>query len=71
MFVIRVIDDECKVSFCYIEVFAYYIYSLLYLCQSLLEQQIKLVLTIYIPEQVKGYGSLIKVDTKVQGRTGH
>ena len=38
---------------------------------SLLEQQIKLVLTTYIPEQVKGYGSLIKVGTKVQGHTGY
>ena len=45
--------------------------SLVYLCHSLLEQQIKLVLTTYIPEQVKGYDSLIKVGTKVQGHTGH
>ena len=36
-----------------------------------LNNKLKLVLTIYIPEQVKGYGSLIKVGTKVQGRTGH
>ena len=37
----------------------------------LLEQQIKLILTTYIPEQVKGYDSLIKVGTKVEGLSGH
>ena len=40
----RVIDDECKFSFWYIKVFAYYIHSVVYLCRSLLEKQIKLVL---------------------------
>ena len=66
-----VIDDECKFSFYHIEVFAYYICSLVYLCHSLLEQQIKPALTTYIPEQVKGHDSLIKLGTKVQGRAGH
>ena len=41
---IRVIDDECRLPFWYIEVFAYYVCSLVYLCRSLLEQQIELVL---------------------------
>ena len=36
--------DECKFSFWYSEVSAYYVYNLVYLCRSLLEQQIKLVL---------------------------
>ena len=52
------------------------LYSLKYiqfclLVYSLLEQQIKLVLTTYILEQVKGYDSLIKAGTKVQDHTGH
>ena len=37
---IRVTDDECRFSFWYIEVSAYYVYNLVYLCRSLLEQQI-------------------------------
>ena len=45
LLVIRVIDDKCKFLFWYIEVSAYYVYSLVYLCRSLLEQQIELVLS--------------------------
>ena len=44
MLVIRVNDDGYKFSFWYIEVLVYYVHSLVYLCRSLLEQQIKLVL---------------------------
>ena len=42
--VITVIDDEYKSSFWHIEVFPYFVYSPAYLCHSLLEQEIKLVL---------------------------
>ena len=38
--IIRVINDECEVSFWFIEVFAYYVYNFVYLCCLLLEQQI-------------------------------
>ena len=31
------INDESKFSFWYIEVFAYYVYNLVYSCRSLLE----------------------------------
>ena len=41
---LRVIDDECKFSYWYNEAYCYYVYSLVYLCHSLLEQQIDLVL---------------------------
>ena len=44
LLVIRVIDDEYKFSFWYIEVSAYYVYNLVFLCHSLLEQQLGLVL---------------------------
>ena len=40
----RVIDDEFKLSFWYIEVCAYSVHNLVYLCRSSHEQQIKLVL---------------------------
>ena len=42
-------EDEIKYkfSFRYIEVFAYYAFILVYLCHSLLEQQIELVLTLF------------------------
>ena len=45
LLVIRVIDDECKLSFWCIEVFDYYVYILVYQCRSSLEQEIKLVLS--------------------------
>ena len=44
LLVIRVIYDECKFSFWYTEVSAYQVHNLVYLCRSLLEQQIELVL---------------------------
>ena len=40
------IDDACKCSFWYTEVSAYYVYNLMYLCRSLFEQEIELVLNI-------------------------
>ena len=46
LLVIRVIDNECKLSFWYIAVSTYYVYNPVYLCPSLLEQQIELVLMI-------------------------
>ena len=36
--------DGCRFSFWYTEVSAYYVYNIVYLCHSLLEQQIELVL---------------------------
>ena len=42
LLVISVIDDKYKFSFWYIKIYAYYVYSFVYLCRSLLEQQIKL-----------------------------
>ena len=39
--------DECKFSFWSIEVSAY-VYNLVYLCRSLLEQQIKLALILFL-----------------------
>ena len=53
MLVIGVIDDEYKFSFWYIEVLAYYVHSLVYLCRSLLEQQIKLILNCLESETVR------------------
>ena len=44
LFIVRVIDDKNKFSFWYIEVSACYVYNLVYLCRSLLEQEIELVL---------------------------
>ena len=46
----RVVDDECKFLFWYIEVTVYQVYNLVYshVCRSLLEQQIKLFLTLQI-----------------------
>ena len=38
MLVSRVIDDECKFSFWCIEVYAYYVYSHVYLCRSLIKR---------------------------------
>ena len=46
LLVTRVIYDECKISFWCIEVYASYVYNLVYLCRSLLEQQIELVLMV-------------------------
>ena len=43
LLVIRVIDDECKFSFWYIEASAYYVCNCVYLFHTL-EQQIELVL---------------------------
>ena len=56
----------------FVTLHSFIIYTIFFiLVCSLLEKQIKLVSASYIPEQVKGYDSLIKVGTKVQGRTGH
>ena len=41
---IRVIEYECKFSFWYIEVVAFYVFGLVYLRRWLFEQQIELVL---------------------------
>ena len=46
MLVIIVIYDEFKFIFWYSEISAYYVYNLVYLCRSLLEQQIELVLSV-------------------------
>ena len=39
LLVIRGIYDECKISFWFTDVSAYYVYNLVYLCRSLREQQ--------------------------------
>ena len=56
-------------KFYYLEVFAYYVYDLVYVCRSLLEQQIELVLisfrlfTVKNPLKYcrKGFGSRISI----------
>ena len=44
--VIRIIYDECNFSFWYTEVSAY-VYNFVYLCRSLLEQHVELVLRFF------------------------
>ena len=46
--VIPVIYDGYKFSFWYIEASAYYVHNVVYLCRSLLEQKIELVLICFI-----------------------
>ena len=55
----RVIDNECKFLFWYNELFVYHAYGLVYLCFSLLEQQVKLVLIF------QNIGKILEVETSV------
>ena len=55
LLVIKVIYDERKSSFWYIEyiqVSAYYVYNLVYLCPSLLEQQMEMILILHPPAKI-------------------
>ena len=46
MIVIRVIYDECKLLFLYIETYAYYVYNLVYFCRSLIGQKLELAVVL-------------------------
>ena len=62
----RVIDDECKFSFWYIEVFAYHVCSLVHLCCSFLGYQTKLVL-ILLSKNFIGFCMLRLADSSHAG----
>ena len=67
MLVIRVICNECKISFWYIEVFAYYVCNLVYLCRSFLEQQIELVLSFFLTKQSSCVSEKQLIKRKAEG----